>query len=581
MKHHEEQQITFDWRFFFKGYLISVVITLLVAFLSFFGILRQYENWWLDLSLRLKSHAQPGDFPIVIVGIDDRTMLTWGYDKPILQPVTPREELGELLEAITITHQDDPGLMPAIIAVDIFFDMDAPGTNELQESLDAIHAGPHSVPVILGQLIVIENNAVAGIAPSYVSTPDPGHMGYLAIGAERFDRVIRWFQPRALFQGDRLDSFGYLIAESYNEVTGAPIDLEGNDFTNLQIQYLGPSSSYPFISATDAEEALRNGELAGKIVLIGRTDSATSDHHSTPRMPVVDGENYKAWPKALNNEMYGVEIRANIVATLLAERYIPEPRPFNELLSELFIFCPLLAMLFSTSMKKYEFEMQILILVGYFVVSAIVSPSWKYLTNPIPAIVGLIFDLQYGKWKDHRKTTQILKTIIGNEYFEKTMQDEQYRPEQSMYDAVFVSLIPHHDETIERERRKLAQSVVKRTGGMHTQHDSVMAHIESGELEGVLTELSGTIAQMKGLVLVTSGRIFRYRDVQILVSNDHIATRVQDSEFEGNILIDEQLLAYIGNDFAVGPERITVKLDNRNSIVLRILSTKKDMEDGS
>ncbi|MBN2223382.1 MAG: CHASE2 domain-containing protein [Deltaproteobacteria bacterium] len=123
-----------------------------MSLVNHFGIIRHYENWWLDLSLRLKNHPLPQEFTVVVIGIDDVTMAEWGYSEPVVVPVTPRREMGDLLETITIDA--DTALRPAVVGVDLFFNIDSDGTKSLQTAVDEIARSPGVPPLVLGRLAV-------------------------------------------------------------------------------------------------------------------------------------------------------------------------------------------------------------------------------------------------------------------------------------------------------------------------------------------------------------------------------------------------------------------------------------------
>lgn len=81
------------------------------------------------------------------------------------------------------------------------------------------------------------------------------------------------------------------------------------------INYVGPPGSIPIYSFCDVAEGRKpaGADFRNKVVLIGETYSGTADLHLTP---------YSSGQPADKQHMYGVEVWANAVATLLDQRFL-------------------------------------------------------------------------------------------------------------------------------------------------------------------------------------------------------------------------------------------------------------------
>ncbi len=559
----KNSKVSINWRIFRKKYVIALSITILMSLVSYFGIIRQYENWWLDLSLRLKGHASPEDFPIVVVGIDDRTLIEWGYPEPVQVSITPRKELAGLIRSLTVDKNLDLNIRPAVVAADIFFDTHAEGTEALQSVVDEISRSPEAPRLVLGRLAIIKNNRIVELAPTLIEPTDRISLGLINIGAERFDRVVRWFQPKALFDDEEIPSFGLLVANHYREAESQPLVDPGEDnFANLQIQFLGPSSSFPYVSAADAEKAALEGRLADKIVLIGRTDSGTGDYHPTPIMPVTGNEeNLRNWQRAPNDEMYGVEIQANVVATLLSESLVPEPGFFNEFLIEVLCFCPFLSLLFALSipaLKRNETQIQLGIIFVYFIVLALISPTWKYLTNPLPSVIGVFIDSIYSTRKEKRRIVGTLTDILGRKTIEHILK-ESHSNKSSFLEMILFIYIPAGNAVIsQRRKQNLSRYVIGQGGGVVGRGDVLVAYLPLNDINSVIREIFNLTKGVKGPILLYRKKVFRNPDLFIPVLDERVAGEISEMTMNHKAFIDTRLLNDLDRQYIVGSESFSI-----------------------
>lgn len=112
-------------------------------------------------------------------------------------------------------------------------------------------------------------------------------------------------QSSAVLKINAKNSFDLQIAEFFSGKTySPPLDEQGQ----MYINYAGPAGSYKYFSFSDIYNGTFNqNEIQGKIVLIGVGTPTLQDNYTVPL-----GENL----------MYGVEIHANTIQTILEENFL-------------------------------------------------------------------------------------------------------------------------------------------------------------------------------------------------------------------------------------------------------------------
>jgi adenylate cyclase len=171
------------------------------------------------------------------------------------------------------------------------------------------------------------------------SISESGDVGYLSLPHDS-DGFVRRFTPIRSYQGELYASFDLKVTARY---LGIPLgDLKYipytmlrlgdrsiplNQYNSAYINFAGPSGKFRRISF---HQVLRGqfpkDFFEEKIVLVGATFLDSKDFFPTPFQEFKAGEKYP---------LFGVEIHANIINTILQNRFI---RPSSPIINRLIIF---------------------------------------------------------------------------------------------------------------------------------------------------------------------------------------------------------------------------------------------------
>jgi adenylate cyclase len=311
--------------------IIGLTCALLCGLLNQTGLLRSLENIALDACFQLRGE-RTSSAKLLIVSIDDESLVR--LNKPF---VLASPEL-----ATVIRYLSDRGA--SAIGVDLIIRDSAEMISELRpgRSGDADQMGAavgESGRVVLSQWAT-EDGA---IGPFFQWQPfiDPqwSDVGYVNFDVDS-DKSIRAQQLRALRANERstqIPSFALAIfgkhasldAEWFAEPT---LTMQGHPIPDhrMLINYLGPPGTIREVPFHRVLDAARVGEaiaedLSNTVVLIGVNEKVQQDVWATPyssQSLFVAPTTWFGYEPAL---MPGVEVHANILATLLDQAYITTP----------------------------------------------------------------------------------------------------------------------------------------------------------------------------------------------------------------------------------------------------------------
>ena len=250
-------------------------------------------NWRLKDSL-LTSRAPTPD--IVIVAIDDETLQTYG-------------RLGDWSRSLHARAIDNlKAAQAGAIGFDVLFAEPAEGDTDLEAAMS--DAGNVILPVAGTDLLssqgeVVFNDFVTPTAAFSDVSAALGHVDVLVDG----DGVVRRVPVTARdVDGETYSSFSTtVISVAQGE---PPSDIPTDSSGSMRINYVGGPGSFPRISyksviAGDFDPRL----VRGKIVLIGTTAVGGGDVFSTP---------------ASGGQMYGVEVHANAIDTIITGKFFAD-----------------------------------------------------------------------------------------------------------------------------------------------------------------------------------------------------------------------------------------------------------------
>lgn len=316
-----------------RGAMVGMVCALLCYGLNRTALVRGLENWALDACIVFRGQRS-SDANVVIVAIDDDSLETLG--KP---PVFISPEMGKV---VTFLH--DHGA--ASIGVDFMI------PDSTETIADLMWDGQGSAE-LMGQAVGRSGNVVLpewmipGEPPrtpiyEWQAFPEPGwaNLGFVNLTVDA-DTIARRQRLRA---GSPEDPQPCLALAAFGRANGMPdewfyqhqLRLDGKPIPvdaggSLLINFVGPPGtidSVPFhqvLAAADGRGTL-DRSFDGAVVLIGTTNSAQSDWQSTPYVNQSIAQLLRS--SLLDRKaalMPGVEVHANLVATLIDRAFITTP----------------------------------------------------------------------------------------------------------------------------------------------------------------------------------------------------------------------------------------------------------------
>ncbi len=240
-----------------------------------------------------------------IIAIDEKTEAAYGKFES-----WSRARSAELLELLSA----DPESAPAVIAFDIMFIGD--GDAETDARLAAASAAAGNVVcasnlVYKGELeadadgnLVFNSAAIEREERPYAALDAAVQTGFANACLSR-DNITRVARIHESYNGETLDSFAFTAYKAYAERRGLDVTDPPADGGQVGFFYSGMPGDVPHVSLVDVLEGrVPASEFKDCLVFVGVYAAGFQDAYSTS---VTRGE-----------QMYGVEINANIVLALLS-----------------------------------------------------------------------------------------------------------------------------------------------------------------------------------------------------------------------------------------------------------------------
>ncbi len=261
---------------------------------TFWSVESELQDRWLQ-------EERPVDNRIAIIAIEDESLGDlgqWPWDRR-----THAMLLHMLAEG-----------KPAVIGMDIIFQLAA---NDPDEDANLIEAVAETGNTILASYGLFDTYSKDGAVvaealtePFLALEESAAGIGHLNTFPDP-DGVIRRSLLSFTYEEETIDSFAWVIANHYLEKQGVVLDkanLPLDAFNRFHIAYAGKPQQFEAIPYT----AVLNGDVPAdyfedRIVLIGTYTPSIKDEYFTP----LDG----------NQPMYGVEIHANIIQSILEGHY--------------------------------------------------------------------------------------------------------------------------------------------------------------------------------------------------------------------------------------------------------------------
>ncbi|SEG15603.1 adenylate cyclase [Eubacterium ruminantium] len=248
---------------------------------------------------------------IKIIGIDERTLAELG---PI--QTWSRGRYAELLDVLCSNSE----YMPAVIGFDIIFSGNVDEGDEKFSEAAAKYKNVVVVNHLLYDQRLIENengllvNKVDGVEKPFESLDNAARSGFSNVAPDS-DGVVRRMIPVERYQDEEYKAFSGVVYDAYCEKIGiasktVPVDKFGYSLIN----YSGRPGDYEYISMVD----VLNGKIDPRafkdsIVLVGAYAPGMQDSFDVPN--------------GRSQQMYGVEIHANILQSYIDGRFATNGSP--------------------------------------------------------------------------------------------------------------------------------------------------------------------------------------------------------------------------------------------------------------
>ena len=295
-----------------KSHVKQIIETFIVSLLIFFLSLTNCFSS-LDYLLKDALYQKPRGISnqIKIIGIDEKTLSSMG----------PMNTWDRGVYADLLDKLNNSDYMPDVIAFDIIFQG---YMNENDERFVASAMSMGNV-VTASQYIYSEkpeyadNNLLKYPIESayypYEELKNATSYGFTNISQDS-DAIVRRFSPYEFYNDEEQKVFSRVIYEKYCSINGiTPTDPLTDKYGMTLINYSGKPGEYEEISLIDIlDEKVDLRTFKDSIILVGAYAPGLQD-------------NFKI-PNEKSDQMYGVEIHANILQSFMQERYSVTANPF-------------------------------------------------------------------------------------------------------------------------------------------------------------------------------------------------------------------------------------------------------------
>lgn len=399
-----------------KKVIFSAAETAVVFLITF---LLCYNDLFYSLESLLndKLYQQPRaiDNKIKIIAIDNDTINQLGA-------------FGTWSRSVYAKIIDKLGDYPAVIAFDLmtFDDMDAAGDAEF------IEACRKNGKVVSGSYVNFQSalktdaegrSYIDDMNIGSVSMPinaDCTHVGFVNSSPDA-DGIVRSTLPFLNYDDNRINSFAYEIYSLYCKNTGTAEELPGLDSNGrMWINYAGRPGNYEYIPLADLLNDSPNANpriFTDCIVLIGAYSKGLQDQFSVPNSA---------------DQMYGVEIHANIVQGLIDGRSpVPVSRLYYALIES---FLVALAYFFMSHMKKVKAAA----VTAFLLIAAHIAVGMIMYVNGLimpliyqPAVIFLSFLINFAlhylnETIEKKKITNAFRKYVAPQVVDEIAKSGQY-----------------------------------------------------------------------------------------------------------------------------------------------------------
>lgn len=376
---------------------IRIIIETLVVGLLVFVLTATNMFSALDYMAKDALYQRPRgiDGNIKIIGIDEETLATLG---PI--QTWSRRVYADVLFRLN----EDEESKPAVVGFDIQF------SGELDESdKDFVKSAKDSGNVVIVDHLMYGITFEEGVGPvtkvQNVEEPYDKLFEVCDVGfsnvAQDSDGVVRRIKPTEMYNSEEQKMFSRVLYEKYCEIKGLtpkniPVDRYGQSIIN----YSGEPGDYEYISMMDLLDGkIDSRTFKDSIVLVGAYAPGMQDSFSTPN--------------GGSEQMYGIEIHANILQSYLQGRFSINGNPVL-----LGLVSAAIAMLLFLAFKKMRPWISILAVVAVsagfiYVLVKIHESGYSYslIYLPLVLLVGFVYNLAVEYIVEKRRKNKVLNAF--------------------------------------------------------------------------------------------------------------------------------------------------------------------------
>ena len=286
-----------------SGILWVILIFALMFVLSFSRILYSFDKLITD---PLYQRPSVPDNRIRILAIDEKTQDLYGEYADWQRGI-----YADLLDKLYA----DPDQAPAVVGFDIIFaserspeeDMRFAKSAEGRNVVTAVNLQYRDEVALEGGKLMVERDAVSGVVYPYDALRQNVTYGFANTYLDQ-DQFVRFAGLTADYKGETLPSLSLAVYRAYAKTAGEEIKLPETDEEGLfSCRYTGRSGSYEVVSLSDVLEGnVPAGAFSGCIVLVGAYAPGMRDSYNAA---ISHGQ-----------QMYGVEIQANILEAMMEEQ---------------------------------------------------------------------------------------------------------------------------------------------------------------------------------------------------------------------------------------------------------------------
>ncbi len=401
--------------------IITILVTVLIGINS--SVLKRIDLIIYDSLLSLSSTPPPSE--VVIVAIDELSIEKlgrWPWSRTLH---------GELLHRLTEAKAD-------VIGIDILFS--EPESSEADQFFSDAIAKHGQVILAVAPEKSSTNNELIELLPTPTIALHSAGLAHVDTELD-LDGICRRIYLKAGLGEAHWPSFGYAVQKLFSQQPiNLPIELthtpeHGSGWIRqspLLIPFYGPPGHFQQYSYLDVLEG-RVGEeqLQNKIVLIGATAAGMGDAVSTP----VSGHHQR---------MSGVELNANVVASLLDNRFIIELRPLSSNLLSIALALLILPIARVLPRRYFPTCLPISIAITLFICFTLFSEI-RFWFAPTDTILTQLLFFCFISWKRYNDTQNKISQLNKDVYQQLNFDTLTHLPNITMFKEQLTLAIEEND----------------------------------------------------------------------------------------------------------------------------------------